>query len=71
MKTETKYICEYCGNKYETEDECKTCEQGHAMPTTISEKRYSNGFRYPDTLCVSFDNDRQVIYKFLKPLVSK
>ena len=71
MTTETKYVCEYCGSKYGTEDECRVCEEGHAIARTIDEARYSNGFKYPDTVCLGFSNDRQVIYKYLKPVVSK
>ena len=71
MKTETLYICEYCGEKYQTEAECQACEQSHAIPTYINEKRYSKGFKYPDTLCVEFDNDHYIIYKYLKPVLRK
>ena len=71
MKTETLFICEFCGEKYQTEAECQTCEQSHAHPTQIAEMRYSKGFKYPDTLCVDFNNNHHIIYKYLKPILTK
>lgn len=71
MKTETKYICDYCGKKYLTEEECHTCEESHGIAQTIETARYSEGSKYPDTICVGFNNDHHIIYKYLKPLVNK
>lgn len=58
-------------SKYGTEDECRACEEGHAVARTIDEARYSNGFKYLDTVCLGFSNDRQAIYRYLKPIVKK
>lgn len=71
MTTEIKYVCGFCGMKYEKEDECRNCENNHAIARSIDESRYSNGFKYPDTICLGFSNDHQAIYKYLKPLVTK
>ena len=30
-----KYTCEYCGYVYDTEEECKTCEEFHTEPAAI------------------------------------
>ena len=68
MKTETKYVCEYCGNKFEKEEDCQRCEQTHYIPERITEARYSKGFKFPDTVCVEFGDNHRAIYKYLKPI---
>ena len=69
MKTETKYVCEHCGMKYDTEAECQKCEQSHGAPESILESRYSKGLKYPDTISIHMANGHDIIYKFLKPIV--
>ena len=71
MKTETKYVCEYCGNKFLTEEECQICEQSHHIPEKIGEARYSKGFKFPDTIRVDFVGEHHAIYKYLKPIPRK
>lgn len=71
MKTETKYVCDYCGEKYNTETECQKCEQSHGTPESILESRFTKGFKYPDTISVHMANGHDVIYKFLKPIIQK
>lgn len=36
------YECEYCGSKYDTEDECKICETSHKKDVLISEMKYQS-----------------------------
>ena len=71
MKTETLFICELCGGEYQTEAECQACEQSHVHPTRIAGMKYSKGFKYPETLCVDFDNKHHIIYKYLRPVLRK
>ena len=41
MKELKSYKCDFCGNVYETELECKNCEDYHCKPIKITNMKYS------------------------------
>ena len=75
MKTETKYVCEQCGYKYNTEEECQKCEQSHQQATSILSQKFEHKFgddaKYPGTVVLEMANGHKVIYRFHKPIVEK
>ena len=70
MKQEVKFICDYCGKKYDTTEACEKCENSHYIPSEIMESRYKNG-TFPDTVSLKMANGKSAIYTFLKPIVDK
>lgn len=66
MKTQTKYICEYCGVDYDTEKEAKRCEERHVRPVKIVKENYEYTFierlNLPVSVTVEFENGAEYEY---------
>lgn len=66
MKTQTKYICEYCGVDYGTEEEAKNCEARHIKPVKIVKENYEYTLfarlNLPVSVTVEFENGTEREY---------
>lgn len=68
MKKQIKYICEYCGVDYGTEEEAKNCEARHIKPVKIVKAEYGysterNIFRHiPVAVRIEMANGMEVTY---------
>lgn len=75
MKTETKYICEKCGWKYNTEEECQKCEDSHNSAKTLVAQKFDHKFgesaKYPGAIIVQMANGHKIEYRYYKPILDK
>ena len=59
MKTLQLYVCEICGTRYESEDECRRCEESHKAPIRIVKEQYRSlkydGDKYPYPISILFE----------------
>lgn len=55
MKKDIRYICEYCGTAFESEDECAKCEGKHAVPKDIKVV-FDRGERYAHRVVVFYED---------------
>ena len=66
MKKQTKYICEYCGVDYDTEEDAEKCEKSHIKPVKIVkadyEYRFSAMLNTPVSVTVKFENGMEREY---------
>lgn len=64
MKKQTKYICEYCGVDYDTEEDAKRCEASHIKPVKVAKADYKYiGIRnLPVSVTVEFENGAEREY---------
>ena len=73
MKTETRYICEKCGWKHMTEEECAKCEDSHKDAQTMVKQKYDHKFgesgKYPSSIICEMANGTKVEYRYFKPVV--
>lgn len=66
MKTITHYVCEICETEYETEAECRKCEEFHKKPVSIVSAGYlpythpTNA--YPTNLVVEMEDGVRRVY---------
>lgn len=67
MKKIEAYQCELCGAQYNTEDECKECENYHIKPVSIAGSKWlpkgfskTNGF--PMKVSVVFEDGTTLDY---------
>ena len=58
MKKQIKYICEYCGVDYDTEEDAKKCEARHIKPVKIVNGNYEyiGGANLPVSVTVEFES---------------
>ena len=75
MKTETRYICEKCGWRYNTEEECVKCEASHNEAQTIEKQyfdhKYGESAKYPGTIVIDMSNGHKIEYRYFKPVIAK
>lgn len=75
MKTETRYICEKCGWRYNTEEECQKCEAYHQDASSLVSQRFDHKFaesaKYPGSVILQMANGHKMEYRFYKPIVEK
>lgn len=73
MRTETRYICEVCGYRYNTEEECAKCESSHNNATEILSQKFDHHFgdnaKYPGSIIVKMANDHKIEYRYFKPVI--
>lgn len=73
MRTETKYICEKCGWKFNTEEECAKCEASHNEAGTILKQsfdhKYGESAKYPGTVVLEMANGHKIEYRYFKPVI--
>lgn len=65
MNIITLYICEKCHAKYDSEEECKQCENSHRSAKKICNEVFeksSGPFNYPDTIKVKMSDGKVVCY---------
>lgn len=66
MKKQTKYICEYCGVDYNTEEEAKKCEARHIRPVKIVKGNYEYTLfarlNLPVSVTVEFEDGTECEY---------
>lgn len=66
MKKQIKYICEYCGVDYNTEEEAKNCEARHIKPVKIVKENYEYTLfarlNLPVSVTVEFENGTECEY---------
>lgn len=66
MKKQIKYICEYCGVDYNTEEEAKKCEARHIKPVKIVKENYEYtlfaALNLPVSVTVEFENGAEREY---------
>lgn len=58
------YRCEYCGDTFEVEGECKACEASHinTQDIKIEKCKYKYGEPYPSSILIDFDDGKQIEY---------
>lgn len=60
MKKQTKYICEYCGVDYDTEEDAKKCEARHMKPVKVVKADYEytlfERLNIPVSVTIKFEN---------------
>lgn len=75
MKTETKYICEKCGYKWNTEEECAKCEASHNDAASIVSQKYNHQYgesaKYPGSVTLQMANGHKIEYRYFKPVIEK
>ena len=75
MKTETKYICEKCGWKWNTEEECAKCEASHNDASTIVQQKYDHKYgesaKYPSSIVLEMANGHKIEYRYFKPVIKE
>ena len=63
-----KYTCEYCGYPYDTEEECKKCEQFHIEPLGIQAGAFKpmaqTSNRYLDRVVLRMSDETLVQYTY-------
>ena len=73
MRTETRYICELCGYRYNTEEECHKCEESHNAATELVYQKFDHKFgesaKYPGSIIMKMANGHKAEYRFYKPVV--
>ena len=66
MKTISKFVCEYCGSIYDTEEKCIDCEAKHKVDPVIVKLDYGdiqlNKTGHPRGIVVRFGNDNDKIF---------
>lgn len=66
MKKQIKYICEYCGVDYNTEEEAKKCEARHIRPVKIVKGNYEYTLfarlNLPVSVTVEFEDGTECEY---------
>lgn len=64
MKTVYRYVCEICNTVYNTEEECRLCEEYHATPISmeVCDSVYRAVDIYPRTILVKMDNGNTIPY---------
>ena len=75
MKIETIYKCDYCGKKYNTEEECNICETSHKKFVSLYKQTFDGiGVvppKYPAELIVELEDDHYALYKFSNPILKE
>lgn len=61
MKVVKRYVCEFCGGTYETEEDARKCEAWHT-DSTITNMRFAAGHRYPYEIDIRFGSGAVVTY---------
>lgn len=60
------FICEICGGQYNTEDECKNCENSHIIPKQIVRYSYIPAIsRYPYGVTIKMSDGEELSYNRL------
>lgn len=66
MKTQTLYLCEFCGTQYKVRDECVACEKAHVFPEGIVDTKYvtykNDRTGYPTKISVKMIDGKVVDY---------
>ena len=69
MKKIEVYQCELCGAQYNTEDECKECENYHIKPVPVGiscakwlPKGLSKANGFPMKVSVTFEDGTTLVY---------
>ena len=65
MKTQTKYICDFCGQEYNTEAECTACEASHNVIAAIERADYKCGRASPTFLVVRMEDGSASMYSYV------
>lgn len=55
MKVVTRYVCEICEKVFNTEEDCKNCEDSHKWPFEITECKYAKGTLLPHSITAIFE----------------
>ena len=63
MTEEKIYVCDYCGSKYDTEDDALECENRHKKLSDILEYDYDKYERTPERIKLSFEDDISCWYR--------
>ena len=73
MNTIIKYVCDYCGAEYYTEQECATCEASHKKFVSLVSQKFERDsttpVKYPDKLTVELEDGIYAEFGFVRPLV--
>lgn len=66
MKKLTVFECEFCGEQYDNEHDCKKCEDNHIYPKGIIAQEYyhnCNSKNYPYSITVLLEDGQEVKYR--------
>ena len=73
MKTEVKYICELCGYRFNTEEECQQCEASHNNVSEVLSQKFDHHFgdnaKYPGSIIMKMANGHKIEYRYYKPIL--
>ena len=64
MKKVWIYICDICGERFQSQEECKRCENGHMKPENILKYTFPRAGRYPSMISVQMDDKTVCYYSF-------
>lgn len=63
MKEVTKYVCERCGEMFDSEDDCKKHEDRHSPVDCIAEAYYDYSDSYPHAIKVRLKSGVEIVYR--------
>lgn len=65
MKELKLFQCEFCGEQYDNEHDCKKCEDNHISAKVIMAQDYythCDSKNYPHTITVLMEDDKKISY---------
>ena len=71
MKTIERFVCDYCGEEFETKKEARNCELEHTHPMRFAKSYFVSSWDIPRTIDVEMFDGSLIRYEFTQRLRQK